>query len=210
MPANPYTVKKHVLYRDGKPVPQRPSPNHGGVMKSPSILLMHYTACDTASSAINTLTDGDSDNRVSVHLVLDRDGTVTQLLPFNRVGWHAGKSSWDGESHVNNFSIGIEQVNAGPLLKTASGSFVTQLEHHDIPASRAVYAKHRITGLETWWETYPPEQVVAAILIGQAIHRAYPSIEEVLGHEDVAPHRKTDPGPAYPLISVASQILGRK
>jgi N-acetylmuramoyl-L-alanine amidase len=203
-------VKKNVLYRDGKPVAQRPSPNHGGIMKRPSILLMHYTATTTASSAINALTDADTDNRVSVHLVLDRDGTVTQLLPFNRVGWHAGKSSWEDESGVNNFSIGIEQVNAGPLLKRADGTLETQLGSHIVPPEDAVWGKHRITGLEAFWQKYPPVQVAAAILIGQAIHKAYPSITEVLGHEDVAPRRKTDPGPAYPLISVASQILGRK
>jgi N-acetylmuramoyl-L-alanine amidase len=205
-----YSVVNHVLHKDGKPVAQKPSPNHGGVMQ-PKILVLHYTAIDSASSAIATLTDGDASNRVSVHLVLDKDGAATQLLPLNVVGWHVGKSAYHGQNGCNNFAIGIEQVNAGVLNKMADGTFRTQLGKHPVPASEVLHAQHRITHGWAYWADYPDEQVQAAIEIGAALHAAY-KLTDVVGHEDVAtpPGRKVDPGPAYPLDTVRTRILGRE
>jgi N-acetylmuramoyl-L-alanine amidase len=205
-----FSVVNHVLHKDGKPVPQKPSSNHGGVMK-PELLVLHYTATSAAPSAIAALTDGHSSNRVLAHLVLDKDGSVTQLLPFNVIGWHVGKSAWEGKSNCNDFAIGIEQVNAGVLNHMADGSFRTQLGKHVVPASGALHAQHRITHGWAYWEDYPDAQVQTAIAIGRALHAAY-RFQDVVGHEDVAtpPGRKTDPGPAYPLDLVRSRILGRQ
>jgi N-acetylmuramoyl-L-alanine amidase len=204
-----YSVVNHLLYKDGHAVPQKPSPNHGGVMH-PDILVLHYTATTTAASAIGTLTNAKSSNRVSVHLVLDEDGSVTQLLPFNVVGWHVGQSAYHGKAGCNNFSIGIEQVNAGVLQRRADGTFHTQIGDHVIPPAQVVHAQHRITHGWADWDAYPTAQVQAAIAIGQALHAAY-KFHDVVGHEDVAlpVGRKTDPGPAYPLDLVRTQILGR-
>lgn len=46
--------------------------------------------------------------RVSAHVVIGRDGTPTQYVPFGRRAWHAGVSSYAGRSACNDFSIGIE------------------------------------------------------------------------------------------------------
>ena len=46
--------------------------------------------------------------RVSCHLLIDREGTITQYVPFNARAWHAGQSNFRGRSHCNDFSIGIE------------------------------------------------------------------------------------------------------
>jgi N-acetylmuramoyl-L-alanine amidase len=204
-----YSVINHILHKDGKPVPQKPSPNHGGVMH-PEILVLHYTATTTASSAIATLTNSHSTNRVSVHLVLDEDGSVTQLLPLNVVGWHVGQSEWRGKKGCNQFSIGIEQVNAGVLQRRADGTYHTQIGDHIIAPAQVVHAQHRITHGWADWDAYPNAQVQAAIEIGQALHQAYKFLD-IVGHEDVAtpPGRKTDPGPAYPLDTVRTRILGR-
>lgn len=48
------------------------------------------------------------DVRVSSHLVVTRDGQLTQFVPFNLRAWHAGESSFRGRSNCNDFSIGIE------------------------------------------------------------------------------------------------------
>jgi len=37
---------------------------------------------------------------------------------------------------------------------------------------------------------------------------AYPNIKQILGHEEIAPARKTDPGPAFPLDKLREQLLG--
>src|SRR5690606_37420935 len=71
-------------------VPFVESQNQGGELE-PEAVVLHYTATQTAESAIRTLTNRNAS--VSAHLVIDRDGTVTQLVPFDRVAWHAGESS---------------------------------------------------------------------------------------------------------------------
>ena len=46
--------------------------------------------------------------RVSAHILIARDGLVTQYVPFNQKAWHAGESSFEGRVNCNEFSIGIE------------------------------------------------------------------------------------------------------
>jgi AmpD protein len=46
--------------------------------------------------------------RVSAHLLIERDGTITQFASFDRRAWHAGASEFGGRQRCNDFSIGIE------------------------------------------------------------------------------------------------------
>lgn len=46
--------------------------------------------------------------RVSAHLLVRRDGSLVQFVPFDRRAWHAGRSSWRGRADCNDFSVGIE------------------------------------------------------------------------------------------------------
>lgn len=46
--------------------------------------------------------------RVSAHLLIERDGSVTQFASFDRRAWHAGASEFRGRSRCNDFSVGIE------------------------------------------------------------------------------------------------------
>jgi len=46
--------------------------------------------------------------KVSSHVLIRRDGTITQFVPFQKRAWHAGASCHDGREHCNDFSIGIE------------------------------------------------------------------------------------------------------
>lgn len=57
--------------------------------------------------------------RVSAHLLVRRDGTLVQYVPFHRRAWHAGESCWHGRHCCNDFSIGIE------LEGTDDGPFTT-------------------------------------------------------------------------------------
>jgi len=100
--------------------------------------------------------------RVSAHLVVARDGGLTQFVKFTERAWHAGESRHNGRPACNDFSIGVE------------------LEGVDtIPYEAAQY--------ETLAE------VVAALC------DAYPRLspDRLVGHSDVSPGRKTDPGPAF-------------
>lgn len=192
---------------DGSPFPYAASPNRGGEM-TPEYLVMHYTAGSSAEGAVSWLCNPAA--RASAHLVIGRDGGITQLVPFNRVAWHAGQSQWAGRSGLNGFSIGIELDNAGHLER-AGGRWLSA-------ASKRVYAdddvlvanhKHDRPGVPpSGWHEYTEAQMDAAGQVGLALMAKY-ALQDVLGHEDIAPGRKSDPGPAFPLASFRARLMGR-
>lgn len=104
-----------------------PSPNFddrkGG---PPDILLLHYTGMRTGEAALERLTAAES--KVSSHYVVFEDGHIAQCVPEEQRAWHAGVSSWAGETDINSRSIGVEIVNPGhefgyaefPLRQTAA------------------------------------------------------------------------------------------
>jgi N-acetylmuramoyl-L-alanine amidase len=124
---------------------------------TPTLIVIHYTGDNSEGGAISWLCAPQSS--VSAHLVVNKEGGVTQLVPFNLAAWHAGRSEYQGRSGVNSFSVGIENVGIG--------------------------------------DEWPEAQVEANRAIIAALFAAYP-IADVVGHQDVAPGRKADPGPNYP------------
>ncbi|MGZ8160435.1 MAG: 1,6-anhydro-N-acetylmuramyl-L-alanine amidase AmpD [Methylobacter sp.] len=46
--------------------------------------------------------------KVSAHLLIKRDGSCIQYVPFDKRAWHAGKSVYEDRERCNDFSIGIE------------------------------------------------------------------------------------------------------
>jgi N-acetylmuramoyl-L-alanine amidase len=145
--------------------------------------------------------------RASAHLVIGIDGSVTQLVAFNRKAWHAGASKWDERSGVNGFSIGIELDNPGVLTRRANGWFSAwgdPVDENDV-----VEAVHRNGGGLRGWCAYSPEQLETAVEAASVLIRRY-ELKDVLGHEDVAPSRKVDPGPAFPMGSFQARVIGRQ
>ena len=94
--------------------------------RRPDMILLHYTGMQSGDAALKTLTTAAS--KVSAHYVVFEDGRIIQCVPEARRAWHAGKSSWAGETDINSCSIGIEIVNPGhefgypdfPLRQTAA------------------------------------------------------------------------------------------
>lgn len=78
---------------------------------TPSILIMHYTGLPTVERSLDVLSRPDG--KVSSHYVVDVDGRIIQMVAEGMRAWHAGVSSWHGETDVNSASIGIEIQNAG-------------------------------------------------------------------------------------------------
>lgn len=91
----------------------RPAANHDERRdgQQPEILLLHYTGMASTAAAVERLVSAPS--QVSCHYVVLEDGAVLQLVPETRRAWHAGVSSWEGETDVNSRSIGIEIGNGG-------------------------------------------------------------------------------------------------
>ena len=90
-----------------KSVNCEPRPNNA----EPYILLLHYTGMQSASAALERMTDPSS--KVSAHYMIDEDGARTLLVDEEFRAWHAGASFWAGEDDINSYSIGVEIVNPG-------------------------------------------------------------------------------------------------
>lgn len=87
------------------------SPNHDARSTLIDILLLHYTGMRSGEAACERLCDADA--KVSSHYLVYEDGRIDQLVPEAHRAWHAGVSSWKGETDINSRSIGIEIVNPG-------------------------------------------------------------------------------------------------
>jgi N-acetylmuramoyl-L-alanine amidase len=134
-------------------------------------IVLHYTEIDFAHS-LQRLTKEE----VSSHyLVNDQPPTIYRLVEENQRAWHAGPSFWQGYTHLNSSSIGIEIVNLGNGGNT-----------------RAVYAD------------YPEPQIERVIELVRDVERRHGvRPDRVLGHSDVQPLTKQDPGPRFPWYQLA-------
>lgn len=171
----------------------------------PDSIIIHYTAMKSASSAVKVLCNPKT--KASAHLVIAKDGKIHQLAPFNYRTWHAGVSQYNGRSSYNNFSIGIEIDNLGWLNKRSDGTYYRS-DIGDLEADRNVFkGKHwnsKVT--KNYWESYSSEQVASVIEVCKALKLTY-GITEILGHDDIAPDRKQDPGPAFPMLEVRNEVF---
>jgi len=190
---------------DGTPYPFVKSPNTSGRMRSIDYLVMHYTAGSSAESAVRTLTSRRA--KASAHLVIGRDGSITQLVPFNIVAWHAGRSSWLSVKGLNKYSIGIELDNTGPLTK--SGGVWKTWFGASVDDAEVLEAAHKNNPSHfCGWQLYTPEQLAVSLEVAEALEDHY-NFKDILGHDDIAPRRKTDPGPAFPIDHFRSRLFGR-
>jgi N-acetylmuramoyl-L-alanine amidase len=71
-----------------------------------------------------------------------------------------------------------------------------------------VRARHKFGGRHKAWHAYPYVQVEAAIEVICALVLTYGPME-ILGHDDISPMRKWDPGPAFPMELVRGAVIGR-
>jgi len=168
-----------------------PTKNRGAKI-TPSIIVIHYTAGGNAEGAISTFLNAG----VSAHFVIGRDGAVTQMVDTDVAAWHAGVSSWKGRRELNQWSIGIELVNWGPLTKNDNKEYISWAKTV-IPENEIFRGKHKNPKCKyEYWQSYTEKQISALCRITSILHKHY-GILEVVGHEDVSPERKIDPGPAF-------------
>ncbi|QPM92085.1 N-acetylmuramoyl-L-alanine amidase [Pseudooceanicola algae] len=154
----------------------RPSPNvndrRGAAL--PDIIVLHYTAMQSAEAALQRLCDPAPPadlSPVSCHYLIGEDGRLWQLCPEARRAWHAGQGAWAGVGDVNSRSIGIELANR----------------------AETPFAEGQMAGLER--------------LLPQIMARWSIPPERVIGHSDMAPLRKSDPGTKFDWRRLARQDL---
>ena len=113
------------LRRDGVPI---------------DVVVFHYTGMKSAEEALNRMTDSGA--KVSAHYMVDEAGLVFRLVPEDKRAWHAGISSWRGNTDINSRSIGIELVNPGHQYgyrKFPSAQMVSLIK-----LSRDILSRHSI------------------------------------------------------------------
>lgn len=196
-------IQNHRLV--GENVSFKQTPNVGGALV-PRYVVMHYTAGRSLESSVQSLCTQKPQGNASAHVVLGRDGRIVQLAPFNVITWHAGVSQWNGITGLNPHAIGIEMDNAG-LLHQEGDRFVSWFGQ-EYPARDVVVAAHRHGGGPQPWHAYTEVQIARALELCELLVAQY-GLQDVLGHEDIARGRKTDPGPAFPLAAVKARALGR-
>lgn len=127
--------------------------------------------------SLQLLTEGE----VSSHyLIGDSPATIYRLVDEDRRAWHAGVSQWQGRTWLNGTSIGIELVNQG---------------FYQGPNGR-------------YWQPYAPAQIDALIpLLKDIVQRHQLPLGSIIGHSDIAPQRKVDPGPLFPWKRLADAGL---
>jgi N-acetylmuramoyl-L-alanine amidase len=189
---------------DGDSAPFVRSPNFSGSITAHEYLVMHFTAGSSAESSIRWLADKRA--KASAHIVIGRDGAITQLVAFNRRAWHAGRSVWADRVGLNSYSIGIELDNAGRLTRRGGGW--VGWWGGEIPDDQVVEAIHRNETESAGWQAFTEPQLEAAVDVAIALVDKY-GLRDVVGHDDIAPGRKSDPGPAFPMESFRSRVLGR-
>ncbi|MGB4102080.1 MAG: N-acetylmuramoyl-L-alanine amidase [Alphaproteobacteria bacterium] len=153
-----------------------PSPNFDDRPAAAQIcyVILHYTGMPTEHEALTRLCDPAA--KVSAHYLIAEDGRIHYLVDEAKRAWHAGQSSWQGTTGLNDTSIGIELVNPG----------------------------------HQWgYRPFPAAQIAACTALTRAImtrHNILPP--HILGHSDIAPTRKEDPGELFPWEDLARQGVG--
>ncbi len=153
-------------------------------------IVIHYTSENFAES-MRLLTE-PSANPVSSHYLIPQPGDTTyprfrlilhRLVPEYRRAWHAGRSYWAGEESLNDRSIGIEIVNL-----SACDANATDVDRVHLLEESCAFAG------------FDDEQIEMLTELLHDLLARYPGIDpvDIVGHSDIAPGRKFDPGPLFP------------
>ena len=178
------------------PISDMPSKNFGHRVK---FLVMHFTAIDYQKS-VHALVD---EGGLSTHYLIPESNDpsypndsleILKLVDEDKRAWHAGNSVWQGRSELNDSSIGIEIVNV-PECHVDSEAKTTS-EH----------GENRLCV----FPDYDPKQIELLIALSKDILARNPDISptRVVGHADIAPARKNDPGPRFPWFELYQAGIG--
>lgn len=184
-------------------------------------VVQHYTASLSERGLVKWMPQSKN----SAHVFIFRNGHVVQMVKFGDRAFHAGekmsKGFWPAgtpqPTNVNQFTIGIENCNAGWLIKGEDGKFYLPKKAGNGYVAGRPYkgpapqeaADH--TGKVRWWEPYSDKLVAANVEVIKRIVDKYPAVtmENIGFHSDVSPHRKTDPGPLWPHEHVLAEVFGK-
>lgn len=164
----------------------------------PRMIVLHWTAAPKRSIEGNLdriiRWAGDASQKSSTHFAILRDGSIWQLVSTELSAWHAGESKWrcvDGTSSiksVNSFAIGIDFDLVGPVTPKGAGFIDCYGGAFDGEAERAADGK--------LYEPPTSAQMWSCRVLVDVLRAKYGiAPADIVGHLDVSPGRKIDPGP---------------
>lgn len=203
-----FSVMNDELFSTSRTIKKiRTSNKSRGLMPRKLYIVIHYTVGEDFEAMARLLSRKGSG--VSAHIVLGQEGEVAQIGKFRDKLWHAGQSSWDGRSRLNNFSIGIEVCNTGFLNESDGNGKWRQKTKHK---GKWVYSRwygpdeynigtHPNPKVAAWlgrcaWARFTHQQMHNLDGIIAALQEEY-DIIEVIGHDMCSPGRKQDPGHCF-------------
>ncbi len=161
---------------------QYPSPNFEERKDKISYLIIHATSTRNLEHTFSFLVHSQKPKRVSAHYVIDRDGTVYQLVPDEKKAFHAGLSNWNNYNHkkrtisLNDASIGIE--------------FQCSTQNGEL-------------------QRFTKKQINVGLKLCHFLMEKYKiSPRNVLAHSDIAPNRRKDPGLFFPWRTFGKAGIG--
>lgn len=191
---------------------------------SPKYLIIHYTACESTNYVIDWFrrspNQGNID-KICAHIIIDFDGTIIQLAPFNSRCNHAGYSCWDSVTGLNEHSIGIEIMNLGFCEKLKNGAYRTLVgtrkdgtyiyKYFTFSDEKIVKKNHKhkfwLENVYQYWFDFNDKQIDALTELAKLLIVEY-KLTFILGHDDISPGRKLDPGPAFPWSKLRKAVFG--
>lgn len=208
-------IKDHLLYEDHPAAPEEytqwiPSPNFDtDYNRRIYMVVIHYTAGASAFSTAEWCAKISS--RVAYHFIVGRDGEIIQQVACNKRAWHAGAGQYGAIKDINAASIGIGLANWGQCSPGFAG--IVDPGQPVPPQARlhpedVLYAAHKSRPENfVHWERYHAEQIASLHRLLCVLIDTYP-IKEIVGHDDTAPNRKIDPGPAFPPLPFVLPLEG--
>ena len=160
-------------------------------------VVIHYTSIDWENS-LKVLKNERYE--VSSHYLIPEGGDDTysdqikifQLVDEENRAWHAGISKWEERTNINDQSIGIELVNQAECS-------VRQGSQYD-------YTNNYIC----LFSEFDSDQIDQLILLLKDILSRHDEIKPtyIVGHSDISPDRKFDPGPKFPWKKLYENGIG--
>ena len=168
-------------------------------------VIIHWTG--TARSAYDSIVwSQDPRSRASWHITIDRDGSVyVDNAGFRGVLWHAGVSKWTAPqmrktyNYLNRYSVGIELACAGKVHKKKDTNEFLDSFGNEVNSRMVV----EYSGED--YESFTPSQLRISKEIALLICKQYNCVD-ILGHYEISPSRKIDPGSLYPLASLRTDL----
>jgi N-acetylmuramoyl-L-alanine amidase len=179
--SNQLSLKNHFIKGKGTEYFLSYNAKEGLTKEDLTSIVLHCSYSPNLNATAKFLTDTVA-GRSSAHILIDRNGKVIQLVPFDFISYHA--------KEYNKSSIGIELINNGQLKKTDKG--YVNIYGGKVDEEKVICDKDGVC-----WEKYTEAQIEAAYKICELLVNEY-SIQNIVGHSEID-NRKNEPGPFFPM-----------